>query len=142
MTYPSTQYSEISERLMYFDFSKGLERFAGNEDTYIRILRFYSLIISALIETIKELRYENLPELADKLLGIKQACRSICAQDIENRAEALEKAARNKNTGFINIYCNSLLEDAWNLVFEINETLYKMRLTNTERGKPVQDCIN
>lgn len=124
MTSLSTAQAEVVfEKSEYLNFERGLERYAGNEGTYTGILRFYSLIIPALIEAIRGIDYDCLPEMANKFHGLRLAGRSICAKGIESRAEALEKAARSGNTDYINTYCDAFLGDLWYLVFEINEIL-------------------
>jgi len=125
----------LLERIAGLDISRGMERFGGNENIYMGMLRSYTLITPAFIEAIREISVNYLPEISSKVHGIKWASRSICADDVGNKAEALELAAKAGDIDYFTKHCEAFLDAAWQLVFEINETLFRINM----RGKPDQE---
>jgi PAS domain S-box-containing protein len=75
------------------DLKAGLERYE-NETTYMRVLRSYMLHTPELLEKLRTLTKETLPEYAVTVHGLKGASYGICAEAIGREAEALEFAAK------------------------------------------------
>jgi PAS domain S-box-containing protein len=90
------------------DFAAGLKRY-GTEDIYIRILQSFLTHTPALLDKLRSLSRETLPDYAITVHGLKGASYGICAGEIGGEAEELEFAAkagdyekvRSKNAAFI-----------------------------------------
>ncbi|MDR0452839.1 MAG: response regulator [Treponema sp.] len=90
------------------DFAAGLKRY-GTEEIYLRILHSYATHSPALLEKLRNLTRETLPDYAITVHGLKGASYGICANEIGKDAEELEHAAKagdyekvnSKNAAFI-----------------------------------------
>ncbi|MDR0998308.1 MAG: response regulator, partial [Treponema sp.] len=90
------------------DFTAGLERY-GTEETYLRVLQSYVTHTPELLEKLRSLSRETLPQYAITVHGLKGASYGICAGEIGKEAEELEFAAKagdyekvnSKNAAFI-----------------------------------------
>jgi CheY-like chemotaxis protein len=90
------------------DFKAGLERY-GTEETYLRVLQSYLTHTPELLEKLRSLSRETLPQYAITVHGLKGASYGICAGKIGKEAEELEFAAKagdyektdSKNAAFI-----------------------------------------
>jgi PAS domain S-box-containing protein len=90
------------------DFKAGLKRYE-TEDVYMQILRSYLTHSPELLEKLRSLTRETLPDYAITVHGLKGASYGICAAVIGKEAEELEFAAKagdyekvdSKNAAFI-----------------------------------------
>jgi HPt (histidine-containing phosphotransfer) domain-containing protein len=90
------------------DFKAGLKRY-GTEEIYIRILNSFLTHSPGLLEKLRSLSRETLPDYAITVHGLKGASLGICAEAIGREAEELEFAAKagdyekvaSKNAAFI-----------------------------------------
>ncbi|MDR2110084.1 MAG: response regulator [Spirochaetaceae bacterium] len=80
-------------RIEGIDLKGGLQRYE-TEDTYLRILRSYFLHTPELLEKLRSLTRETLPEYAVTVHGLKGASYGVCAGEIGRWAEELEHAAK------------------------------------------------
>jgi PAS domain S-box-containing protein len=86
----------------------GISRYEG-ETVYLGILRSYTVHTPALLEKLRSLSRETLPEYAVTVHGLKGSSYGICAEAIGREAEELEYAAkagdyetvRDRNAAFI-----------------------------------------
>jgi HPt (histidine-containing phosphotransfer) domain-containing protein len=118
------------------DIGKGLKRFNGNKDSYIDILRSYTINIPPLLNTAVKVEKENLSDYAIIVHGIKSSCRSIGADTLGGKAEALEKAAKENDLDFV-IANNALfINEAEKLIGELNNMFQYMF---PEKTKPKKD---
>ncbi|MDR2096330.1 MAG: response regulator [Treponema sp.] len=99
------------------DLKAGLRRYAG-EAVYLQILRSYTVHTPELLEKLRSLSRETLPEYAITVHGLKGASYGICAGAIGKQAEELEHAAkagnyekvRRENAAFIEKVAEALAE--------------------------------
>jgi len=117
-------------------FNKGLERFSGDWETYVQVLQSFSVNTAALIETIREVNSETLPSYAITVHGMKSSCRSICAEDAGNQAEALEHAAKAGDLNFVTANNQAFIETVSKLINEINSVFANK---NEKKEKPKKD---
>jgi PAS domain S-box-containing protein len=90
------------------DLAEGLKRY-GTEEVYLRILQSYLTHAPALLEKLRALTRETLPDYAITVHGLKGASYGICANPIGRDAEELEYAAKagdyekvhSKNAAFL-----------------------------------------
>ncbi|MDR2746789.1 MAG: response regulator [Treponema sp.] len=95
-------------KLEGMDLAAGLKRY-GTEETYLRILQSYLTHTPELLEKLRSLSRETLPQYATTVHGLKGASYGICADEIGKKAEELEFAAKagdyekvdSKNAAFI-----------------------------------------
>ena len=72
------------------DVKKGLGLYGGDTDIYIPILRSYAQNTPELLENLKNVSMESLPQYAINVHGLKGASASIGAEDIRKRGLDLE----------------------------------------------------
>jgi PAS domain S-box-containing protein len=82
-----------NSRLEGMNFDAGLKRY-GAEDVYVQILRSYMTHTPELLEKLRSLTKETLPDYAISVHGLKGASYGICAEAIGKEAEELEFAAK------------------------------------------------
>ncbi|GHV41037.1 hypothetical protein FACS1894187_22460 [Synergistales bacterium] len=83
------------------DVKQGLKRFGGDEDIYLNVLKSYAKNTPPLLDQLRDCAQEGLPNYAIVVHGIKSSSRSIGAEPIGARAEALELAAKSGNLAFV-----------------------------------------
>ena len=118
------------------DLEKGLERFSGDIDIFMNILRSYTASTSTLIKAIKELNQDNMSDYAITVHGIKGSSKSICAELVGNMAEALEKAARRGDLDYVLANNNAFVEAVEKLIGNLINILHK---AGFENQKPLKD---
>jgi HPt (histidine-containing phosphotransfer) domain-containing protein len=77
------------------NIEKGVERFNGDEESYLQVLHSYATHTDKLLDSIKKVSIAGLAEYATIIHGIKGSSRGIFADMIGDAAEELENAARN-----------------------------------------------
>jgi HPt (histidine-containing phosphotransfer) domain-containing protein len=118
------------------DIGKGLKRFNGDNDSYIDILRSYTVNIPPLLNTAGKVDKENMPDYAIIVHGIKSSCRSIGADTLGGKAEALEKAAKENDLDFVIANNVLFINEAEKLIGDLNDMLRRMF---PEKPKPKKD---
>jgi CheY-like chemotaxis protein len=106
------------------DFAAGLTRY-GTEKIYVRILQSYLTHTPGLVEKLRSLTRETLPDYAITVHGLKGASYGICAMAVGKEAEELEFAAKagdyekvnSKNAAFLS-KIETTLENLKNLLQE------------------------
>lgn len=82
------------------NLAEGLERFSGNWDTFLRIMKYFikshEVTMSELHEILSrsEVDFDALVETAHKIKG---AAANLSAFEVQDRAYKLEQAARNRD---------------------------------------------
>jgi CheY-like chemotaxis protein len=95
-------------RLEGMDFEAGLKRY-GSEAIYTKVLQSYITHSPALLDKLRSLTRETLPDYAITVHGLKGASYGVCANETGKGAEELEQAAKageyekvfSKNAAFI-----------------------------------------
>jgi signal transduction histidine kinase/CheY-like chemotaxis protein/HPt (histidine-containing phosphotransfer) domain-containing protein len=77
-----------------FFYQKGLERFAGDEEIYLDVVKSFVKNTPPLLEQVRLVTAENLADYAVVVHGIKSSSRSIGAEAVGEQASALELAAK------------------------------------------------
>jgi len=114
----------------------GINRFSGDEEAFIQVLSSFAANIGHILETIRSVNKETLPEYAITVHGIKASCRGICANNAGDRAEALEKAAKAGDYIFVSMHNAAFVETVEELRKDIQELLNS---NNLNKPKPVKD---
>ena len=98
------------------DIEKGIERYHGDEEIYLKILRSYVASVRSLLGTIEEADAQSLPSYEITVHGIKGVSRDIFAGPVGESAWELEKAAKAGDLGYIGEHNPAFLEAAWKLI--------------------------
>ncbi|MCL2380747.1 MAG: ATP-binding protein [Treponema sp.] len=118
------------------DMEKGLERFNGDTESYIQVLRSYAANSRALLKTAAKVTKDTLADYAITVHGIKGASWGICAGPVGDMAEALEKAAKEGNLGFVLSNNAAFIEDSEKLLADMEAMLDTIP---AEKPKPKKD---
>jgi signal transduction histidine kinase/DNA-binding response OmpR family regulator/HPt (histidine-containing phosphotransfer) domain-containing protein len=128
---------ELNKLPIYgLDLEKGLERFGGDEESYTDVLNSYALNTPALLDkAIECAAEERLPDYAIIVHGIKSSSRSIGAEMLGTKAEALEHAAKAGNIAFVILNNDAFIQAAQKLIAD----LYAMQSDiDKENPKPLK----
>ncbi|MCL2244954.1 MAG: response regulator [Treponema sp.] len=125
------------------DIAKGLERYNGDEDAYIMIMRSYAASVRSMLDAIETVYEETLAAYEVKVHGIKGTCREIFALDLAKDAEALEKAAVARDFNYINSNHQTFLKDARELIFGIENMLASLDSGDAKprKGRPDSETL-
>ena len=83
------------------DLKKGLERFGGDEESYLQVLRSYAANTRSLLESVKNVTQDNLAKYVITVHGIKGSSYGIHADLAGDKAEALEHASKAGDFNFV-----------------------------------------
>jgi hypothetical protein len=100
------------------------------------VLSSYAANTRPLFKTLAEVNKDNLADYAITTHGIKGASWGICAGPVGDKAELLEKAAKEGDIGFVMINNAAFIEAVENLVTDIENMLDKI---SAENQKPKKD---
>jgi len=134
--------SRIKEYVLHSDFeeaerlAKGVERYDGDEETYLKVMRSYTKSIGAVVS---EINAEDISDYEIKVHGIKGASRDIFAEQIAKPAEELEKAAKLGDTDYINKNNTAFLETVNQFISELNNMLTAIDIANPKPKKDKPD---
>jgi len=125
-----------AEKIKSIKIKNGLERFSGDWETYVQVMQSFSFNTVAVLESIREVNRETLPSYAITVHGMKSSCRSICAEEAGNQAEALEHAAKAGDLNFVTANNPVFIETVLKLINEINSVFVKK---NENKDKPKRE---
>jgi len=123
------------------DITKGIERFSGDAESYIDVLRSYAVNTRSLLDSISDAgNYKDrLGDYAITVHGIKGSSRGIFAGLVGNSAEALEKAAKSGDFNYVKKNNAAFIESARDLVNEIDEALFALAANDSRPKKEKPD---
>ena len=129
---------------LYKDLSvnKGLQRFGGDKEVYLGVLRSYTVNTRPLLEKAKEMTRDNLADYAITLHGIKGSSFGIFADEAGKKAEALEKAAKAGDFEFISDKNPDFVEVVEKLLADLEIMLLKMDIENPKQLKEAPNKEN
>jgi CheY-like chemotaxis protein/anti-sigma regulatory factor (Ser/Thr protein kinase) len=96
----------------------GCSRFGG-EDAYREVLRSYASHTPDLLDKLREVNEETLPEYAIAVHGLKGSSYGICADGVGKMAEALEFAAKNGDIETVKAKNGALLRETESLLSDL-----------------------
>jgi len=109
------------------DFINGLERYDGDTDTYINIMRSFAKNIPQRLANAEAVTENDLAQYTTAIHGIKGSCYSICADSAAKLANALEVAGKAGDYEFILANNAAFVENVRSLLSGIDEVLAKMQ---------------
>ena len=121
------------------DIVKGLEKFNGDIEIYLKLLRSYTGGVRSLFDLMEAVCDENMSEYRRAVHSIKGTSLDILAVPVGKKAAELEDAAKVSNLSFIKQENPAFLVNVRKLVDEIDEMLSAADFSNT---KPKKDKID
>ena len=121
------------------DIGKGIERFGGDEDSFLHVLASYVVNTRPLIEKIRKVNKGNIADYAIAVHGIKGSSRGICAELMGTKAEILEKAAREKDLSYVLANNSAFINSAEKLINDIDKMLKEIAEDNPKPKKDKPD---
>ncbi|MDR1978277.1 MAG: response regulator [Synergistaceae bacterium] len=115
------------------DVGKCLPRFGGDGETFLRVLRSYAVNTEPLLDQVREVSKDKLPEYAIVVHGIKGSSRGIGAESLGNMAEALERAAKAGDMEFVLMNNSAFIQASEKLLDDLRAAL---RAVDAENPKP------
>jgi CheY-like chemotaxis protein len=137
--YGQTRARLLSEGVAGLDIVRGIDRYEGDEETYLKILRSYAASVRSMLGLIKTVSEDGLAGYKVKVHGIKGASYDIFAEQIGQKAEALEHAASAGDLGFISEHNPPFLEAAGKFIDDISKLLSAIGSDNTKPKKDKPD---
>jgi CheY-like chemotaxis protein len=107
------------------DVDRGKRKY-NNDAAYLDILRSWHKHTPALLEKMRNPLFESLPEYAITVHGIKGASLGICADEVSDKAEELERYAKSGNIGQVQEDNPMFIDMAESLLAKIGELLEKV----------------
>jgi signal transduction histidine kinase/CheY-like chemotaxis protein len=116
---------------------KGLERFGGDVKSYMDSLRSYAVHTPALLETARAV--DSLTDYAITVHGIKGSSYGIAAQEIGQRAEKLEHAAKAGDLAFIEAENEDFIGAAGKFIDDVKRLLEALEAKQQKPRKATPD---
>jgi len=116
------------------DLVRGKKKY-NNDAAYLDILRSWHKHTPALLEKMRNPYFENLPEYAITVHGIKGASLGICADEISGKAEELERYAKSGNIGKVQADNSIFIGMAESLLAKIGELLEKVDVGKNQKQR-------
>jgi HPt (histidine-containing phosphotransfer) domain-containing protein len=105
------------------DIKMGIERFGGDEEAYLNVLRSFTANTRALLDSIENVDEEDLSKYAITIHGIKGSSRGIFAAKVGDFAEELENASKTGDFEFVFSHNKAFLAGVRGLIHGIEEFL-------------------
>jgi CheY-like chemotaxis protein len=128
--------SLANQKIDGLDIKKGLERYDGDEKTYLAILRSYARSTRTTLGLIETVTEDEITNYGIRVHGIKGASNDISAVKIGKEAEMLEKAANDGDISLIQERNPAFLEATEKLLDDIEELLL---VIENDSSKPKKD---
>ncbi|GHS90040.1 hypothetical protein AGMMS49957_14730 [Synergistales bacterium] len=123
------------------DLKKGLARFWNVEESFLDVLHSYIVNTRPLLDKSRHYaRVENLPEYATVVHGVKSSSYGIYANMVGEKAEALERAAREGDAAFVLSNNDSFIELAEKLIEDLVAMMSEIAPTSQKLRKPKPDA--
>ena len=121
------------------NIEKGIERFGGDEQSYINILKSYLKNTPALLEKIRTVNEDLTGDYAIIVHGIKGTSRSIYADETAGMAENLEISSKNGDYDYIKTHNETFIKTAQKLLSEIEKILEQLKTAEVKIKKDRPD---
>jgi HPt (histidine-containing phosphotransfer) domain-containing protein len=123
------------------DIDKGINRYGGDVDTYLKILRSYAVNANSMLKSMKFVINSELKDYEITVHGFKGMSFDIFASELGQKAKALEFAAKDGEIEYINKHNQRFLEAARELVDEIEGTLTDINIHIDAQNPKVEKCL-
>ena len=134
---------EMKKLLPGLEMSKGIARFGGDKKLYFQVLHSYQGNTQPLLDSMKGVTGENLKDYAITVHGVKGSSRGINADEIADKAEALEKAAKEGSFDFIEANNGVFIEETERFLVSLGEFLQSdpSKSERPKKDKPDKDAL-
>ena len=131
----------LNENIPGLDIAKGLDRYNGDEKTYLKLLRSYANSVRSMLDIVGNFSGDELPvnglnNYRIKVHGIKGISLDIFADKIGQDAAALEEAAKTGDSIYIKNNNGAFVESARKMVSDIDALFSRL---DAENPKPRKD---
>jgi len=121
------------------DITSGLEKFGGDEKTFIKVLRMYSASIRSLLGSLEIVDTESLRDYEINVHGIRGSSLGVLAEKLGEMAGNLEEAAKAGDILYITENNPAFLKTAWKLTDELEEMFTTFDALNPKPKKDKPD---
>jgi CheY-like chemotaxis protein len=111
------------------DIEAGLARFGDDDESYLSTLRSYAQNTPPLIDAVRKITAENLPQVAVTVHGIKGSSFSISANAIGSLAEELEYAAKAGDITSVSKNIGAFITKTEDFLADLGEFLEQVQTT-------------
>ncbi len=134
----------LNKKVEGLDIAKGLERYNGDERTYLKVLHSYTTNVSSILDTIETINEAKLTDYERAVHSIKGTSFDIFAEQIGKRAMDLENGARAGDLDYIHRNNPAFLEAARKLVSGIEVLLSVIEAENPmpRKDKPDSEVLS
>jgi len=115
------------------NIEKGLERYYGDTETYLKILRSFAVNARSMLDSMKTIDKNNLKNYEITVHGFKGMSFDIFADQIGEQAKKLEFAAKDSDFKYIQEHNPPFLETAGKLIENIDNMLSAL---SSKKPKP------
>ena len=133
----------LTKQISGLNIKEGLNRYDGNEKTYLEILGSYKTSVISMLEVIESISLDDLKNNESalnnykiKVHGIKGTSLDVFAELVGKEAKDLEEAAKSRNIDFINENNEIFVSNAWELCANIEDLLIQ---TDNKSARPKKD---
>jgi PAS domain S-box-containing protein len=119
------------------DTAKGLSLLGNDLNLYLPFLRSFAAKTPQVMERLRNVTEETLPDYYIAVHGLKGTSASIGAESVRKKAAALEALANNKDLSGVLLENGKLIKDTEDTAANIKEWLEKYDAVNE---KPIQDA--
>ena len=123
------------------DVITGLAYYCEDEDIFISILRSFVPNALSVIESMRNVSRETLPDYAIRAHGFKGISASIAAMKISNSANDLEKMAKQGDLAGVLDRNKAFIKDAEKLVSDVETWLHEYDKRNPRPLLPCPDML-
>ena len=121
------------------DLANGLERFGNDADTYLSVLRSYTVNTRPVLEMMRNVSKDDISDYTINVHGLKGSSRGIFANPVADLAEKLEKASKNGDFDYVLSDNERLIGLTDKLIRDIEEMLAAIHADNPKRAKDAPD---
>jgi CheY-like chemotaxis protein len=118
---------------------KGIDRFGGDEIAYLECLRSYAVHTPPLLSVIRTI--ESPADYAITVHGIKGSSYGIAADIIGQRAEKLERAAKEGNIAFIEAENQDFIDAVGKFIGDLTRIIEGLEEKRERPLKPAPDTV-
>jgi signal transduction histidine kinase/CheY-like chemotaxis protein len=127
-------------RIGGLDLEECLERFGGDREALLQILRSYAANTPTLLDQVRAPSEKGLPDYTIVIHGIKSSSYGICAKLLGKKAEELEHAAQNGDFAFVKANNELFLPAAEKLLADLSALLNNFQEENRKPKKDEPDA--
>jgi len=121
------------------DIKKGIEKYGGDEEIYLNILRSYVASTNSMLDIIENVDEETLNDYTIKVHGIKGTSRDMFAEKVGEAAAGLEKAAKAGDFDYIYQYNPKFIKSARKLISGLEALIAEIDADNPKLKKEKPD---